>query len=430
MPPACTRQTGVHDTAFRTNRMTSEPFKASLRLTLVLVSISLADGSRAEETLVKPGDDVGPLIDRLKPGDTLHFTPGVYTQALVLRGVRGTEAAPITLKADAGVEIKDPHGSRNGIFLSPAGGGCAWIVIDGFRITGARLAGILIGGSHHVTVRNTTCGDNRRWGIQTWLCDHITVENCHLYGSKTEHGLYFSTTENPVARNNRIHDNAGCGIHMNGDRHEGGDGLISNGLIERNVIYNCGEPHGGAGLNMDGVETTVVRNNLLYNNHSGGITVFHQGGIRSGTHNTFYHNTVYFQPGEGRFGLELRDGATDQTVVNNIFVGGMGPALWIDSVSLKGLKSDHNVWFQHGGALPVELDGKRLTFADWQRTRAVDTYSLCVDPHFVDVTKGDFRLRTDSPGVDRGTPLDEVTVDVTGKKRPAGQAPDIGACER
>jgi len=410
--------------------MSPELLKAALCVMVFLVSAWLAGETRAGEITVKPGDDVAPLIARLRPGDTLRFAPGVYTHALVLRRVRGTEHAPIVLKAEPGVEMTKPRGSRNGIFLTPERGGCAWIVIDGFRITETRNAGILIGGSRHVTVRNCTCGDNRRWGIQTWLCDAITVENCHLYGSKREHGLYFSTTEHPVARNNRIHDNAGCGIHMNGDHREGGDGLISDGLLERNVIYSCGNPRGGAAINMDGVETTVVRNNLLTNNHSGGITVFHQGGIRSGTRNRFYHNTVYFQPGKGRFGLELRDGATDTVVMNNIFVGGLGPALWVDSASLKGLKSDHNITFQHDGALPMERDGKRLAFAEWQRTMSQDAHSLSVDPGFVDAAKGDFRLRPGSPGVDRGVKIDDVAKDLAGAKRPQGAACDIGAYER
>ena len=74
--------------------------------------------------------------------------------------------------------------------------------------------------------------------------------------------------DNPIIRGN-IHDNHACGLHMNGDASMGGDGVISNALVENNVIYNNGVG-GGSGINCDGVTDSIIRNNLLYNNHANG----------------------------------------------------------------------------------------------------------------------------------------------------------------
>jgi hypothetical protein len=52
-----------------------------------------------------------------------------------------------------------------------------------------------------------------------------------------------------------------------------------------------------------------------------------------------------------------------------------------------------------------------------------------VDPRFVDPLPGDYRLRPDSPAVDRAAPAEAPATDLLGNARPCGVAPDIGAHE-
>jgi len=397
-------------------------------LVLVVGTWVLSAGLHAAEQVVSPGESIGAKVQNLRPGDALLVRKGVYNESITISGLKGIQAAPIVIKGEPGAEIALARGQDGILFYG--GGGSAWVIVDGLKITGARRAGILISGSHHITIRNCISGNNGRWGIQSTLSDYLTVENCELFGSRREHGVYFSTTEHPVARNNKIHDNAGCGIHMNGDRREGGDGIITGGLLEKNVIYNCGLRRGGAAINMDGVEKTLVRNNLIYNNGAGGITVFHGDGLRSGTGNEFCNNTLYFQPGKGRFGLQLFHGAKDTTVRNNIFIGGRGPALEIDQASLAGLKSDCNIFFQQGGGQPVELGGQRMTLDVWKQKTSQDAHSTSAEPKFVNLAGGDFHLAGGSPGIDKGAAVKDVTDDLTGKKRPSGGPCDIGAYEK
>ena len=50
------------------------------------------------------------------------------------------------------------------------------------------------------------------------------------------------------------------GIHINGDISEGGVGLVTHALIEGNRIYNNGQN----GINADGLQSSVIQNNLIY----------------------------------------------------------------------------------------------------------------------------------------------------------------------
>ena len=213
------------------------------------------------DVVVAPGQPLADRVRQLQPGDRLVLKPGIHRESLTLSGLTGTAEAPIMIRGERGAQLQ-PTG-RDGILFWPKP--CRHIIIEGIKIDGAARAGIVIANSQHIVVRDCTLGNNGVWGVQTTMSDYITVEDCELYGSKREHGVYFSTTDHPIARNNRIHDNAGCGIHNNGDVREGGDGMITGGLYENNLIYNNGR-RGGAAINMDGVEKAIIHNNLCIGN--------------------------------------------------------------------------------------------------------------------------------------------------------------------
>ena len=360
-----------------------------LSVCLVLATHSMCVG--AEYTL-SPGESFDVKAKVLKPGDVLLVKKGVYRAGWTISGMKGHVAKPITIRGEKGALLRPAH-EREGIIFW-GGGGSSHVVIENLAITGASRAGIIVSGSHHITIRNCTISNNGVWGVQTCLSDFVTVEDCEVFGSRKEHGIYFSTTDHPVVRNCTIHDNAGCGIHMNGDKSEGGDGLISHGCLEGNTIYRHGKS-GGAGINMDGVEDTVVKNNLLYANLSGGIVSFVQNGLRAGKSNRFENNTVVFNNGEGRFGLSFIGGSKDIVMRNNILVCGRGPAVLTDAVSLSGLLSDHNVYWTLNDAQPFVIGEERVDLKRWQALTEQDENSTRVRPVFKDPKNGDFTLNPD-----------------------------------
>src|SRR5207244_2669214 len=109
-------------------------------------------------------------------------------------------------------------------------------------------------------------------GIFTAFSNHPVIQNNVSY-SNGEHGIYHSNSgDYPTIRANQIHHNHAAGIHMNGDKSQGCDGIISFATVEKNVIFENGLG-GGSGINCDGVDSSTFRNNLLYANHASGISL-------------------------------------------------------------------------------------------------------------------------------------------------------------
>jgi Protein of unknown function (DUF1565). len=136
----------------------------------------------------------------------------------------------------------------------------------------------------------------------------VTIENNVCTRSAQQHGIYVSNSgDNPVVRGNVCWGNFSCGIHMNGDASQGGDGIISGALVENNVLYNNGAG-GGSGINCDGVQNSTIRNNLIYNTHASGISLYRIDGGGPSSGNLVVNNTVLVAA-DGRWALNVSDGA-------------------------------------------------------------------------------------------------------------------------
>ena len=313
---------------------------------------------------------------------TLTHLPAVASpQAMQAGPHTHTRSGPTS---DGGMDHRTvirPDQGKDGI-LFWGGGGSKHVIIENIRVEGAERAGIVVNSSRHITIRNCSLVSNGVWGIQACLSDYVAIEDCETSGSKTQHGIYFSTTDHPIVRRSIVRENFACGIQMNGDKREGGDGIISDGIIEDNLISGNGR-RGGAAINMDGVHSTVVRRNMVVDNFSGGITTFRDGGAKPGKANEFRENTVLFEPGKGRFALEIIDGAKDIVSVSNILVCGKGPALVVGSGSSKGLVSDRNVYYVHGDRKPIKYGWRRRSLAQWREKTGLDVDSTMAGGKYV-----------------------------------------------
>jgi hypothetical protein len=208
----------------------------------------------------------------------------------------------------------------------------------------------------------------------------------------------------------------------------GGDGIISYGLVEGNIIYENGYG-GGSGINMDGVTDTLVRNNLLFDNHASGISIYRIDG-GSGSQNNHILNNTILMASDGRWGINIPNSDdTNNHLFNNIVYSEHD---WRGSISiatptLDGFASDYNILMDR---FSVDDGNSRITFSEWQAL-GYDTHSLLSSPDqlFVNSNSSDYRLKQGSPAIDRGVTLDEVTDDLLGVPRPSGAAYDIGAYE-
>ncbi|MEF8788138.1 MAG: right-handed parallel beta-helix repeat-containing protein [Planctomycetota bacterium] len=411
-----------------------------LTLTLSFLMVATCAAAAEDTSYVAPwGDSENPgtkedpwgsisyAVTQLQPGSTLVLLPGAYKGARIQK-VHGTSEETIVIRGQnrqaciingAARREGEYKGGRDAIWFDH----CSHMVLENVSLINAPRAGVLVGQSHHITVRDCLVRGNTEWGLFTNHSPHVTFENCEVSGSEDQHGIYFANggSDHCVARGNIIHHNAQCGIQVNGDPAAGGDGIISDVLIEKNVIHHTGE-NGGAAMNMTFIQDSVIRNNLCYANEAGGIVIYrdaHKAPDKYSRGIKVLNNTVYFAPDTGRWAFTAQYKSRDITVLNNIFYGGRYGAHAVSSDSQKGLVSTHNVIYNHPGQgkLGDSSEGWNYAVEEWKQ-KGYDRNSRFKNPQFVNPKKGDFHVKGGSPAIGLGTALPGVEEDLEGKQRP------------
>ncbi|HJL16453.1 MAG TPA: right-handed parallel beta-helix repeat-containing protein, partial [Sandaracinaceae bacterium LLY-WYZ-13_1] len=402
------------------------------------LACGLASEANAETYYVEEGGDDGAdgsaaapwatlqhAADRVAPGDEVVVRPGTYRGFHLTTS--GSADAPVTFRAEAGAVVdEDNDTTPDGINLE----GASHVVVEGFEVRDVTRAGIRAVTCEHVVIRGNRADENGRWGIFTGFCDDLLIEDNECSRSGIEHGIYVSNSaDRPVVRRNRLWGNNRNGLHMNGDASAGGDGVISDALVEANVIWDNGAD-GGSGINCDGVQDSVIRNNLLYENHASGVSLYRIDGAAGSTGNLVVNNTIV-QASDGRWAMNVQNASTGNRIVNNVLLSrhGFRGAIDISSDSLDGLVSDHNVVV---GRFTTDGGSTVLDLSEWQASSGQDASSLVATEAevFVDAAGDDYHLSAGSPAVDAGRAEDAPPTDYEGDPRPAGAAVDAGADER
>ena len=303
--------------------------------------------------------------------------------------------------------------------------GADHIVVDGFAIDEMPRNGNRFTHSAQSTIRRIRADHNRNCGIFTSFCDDILIEGNTTSRSIKEHGIYVSNSgDRPVVRSNVVFGNRSAGIHFNGDASQGGDGLISEALIEGNIVHDNGGA-GASAINCDGVQNSIIRNNLLYNNHSSGISLFRIDGAAGSTRNSVINNTVV-QASDSRWAVNIKNQSTNNLVVNNIlFNDGSRGSINVSGDSLSGLRSDYNIVVDRFSA----DDGDHLLrLSAWRSATGLDCHSQVSRPQdvFVNLESSDYHLRDGSPAIDAADPALAPRMDIEGSPRPVGARPDVG----
>jgi len=382
-------------------------------------------------------------------------------------GLRGQESRPITIFATGNAAIVKPVPNckkkqcQDTIVIRNS----HHVVIDGLTSYAAPRAAVAIFYGTHVTVRHGRFGDNGRWGIFSSFSDDVVAEHNEIYRSRKEHGIYLSNSgDRPVIRFNVLHDNDGCGVHVNGDYRERpeidrsgrslyagqSDGIVSGAIIEGNLIYRNGSGsiarrnrRGGAGINLDGVWDSVLKNNVLFDNASTGIAAFgdadglpddsadsiEDGDGRFGPRGLqIMHNTIVMPEG-ARHALQLRLSRGVNTVSNNILLHLDRRRAGLDLVTPGDailVTSNNNVLDR------VSVADRVRPLDAWKRESGQDKLSLSIpSPRlFVAPSQGDYSLLPSSAAA-RLTPVETNILqqgDFSGKTSTADRCCAVGAC--
>jgi hypothetical protein len=413
-------------------------------------------------TAASPWKTLQYASDHVGPGDSVNVLAGNYAGFDIRHS--GAAGNPISFLAQPGATINQtiPGGRLDGINIENA----SYITVSGFTLTGTSNtntseAGIRVVGdgfdnansfSQGVIVQNNKCDQWGKWGIFTGFTNDIQILNNECSRSFQQHGIYFSNSaDRPIIRGNIVWGNAAAGIHMNGDIDTGNtalpgvDGIITGAIVEKNIVFGNGvgsaiTAGGGAAINADGVQNSIIRNNLLYDNHASGITLFREDGGGPSSGDVVANNTV-INAANARYVLSISDGGVNNTLFNNIFynlnTNAARGSISITNDAIPGFKSDYNFLdprFEIDGA-----DGK--TLAQWKTATGGDSHSVALNltqmqALFKDYANNDYTLAATSAARDAGVagltnglfypaPVD----DLSGNPRPMGSGIDVGAYE-
>jgi hypothetical protein len=383
------------------------------------VSTTGNDTAAGSETA--PFKTVQRAVTAAAAGDTVIVHAGTYLGFQVSK--TATASAPITFKADAGTNIDGASTTdRDAIHIENA----SYIVIDGFTVTGGTRSGISAITSDHITVRNSRIDQNAKWGVFSAFTDELLVENNEISRSAAQHGVYASNSaDHPVIRGNKIWGNGMCGVHMNGDISMGGDGVITNALVENNIITDNGQL-GGSGINGDGVQNATIRNNVLDQNHASGVSLYMIDGGAPSTGNLVINNTIRMAS-DARSAVNIQDGSTGNTIRNNILLDANASkgAIDICATCMTGTVSNNNAVvgrFIKGGSM--------IDLAAWRSQTGNDMASFAATDADLFTASADLTLKSGSTAVDKGDATGAPTTDINGVLRPQGAGIDVGAYER
>ena len=395
------------------------------------------------------------------PGDSILVFDGVYDGFQIGKGsngvrVDGTSSQSITIQAAGDAAIIntpyiDPSSDIYKVATRACGiavlfGGDYWVV-DGLTIDLATENEITSAGYNPQIPASTSdiggingyhrggiCNDGHMLGTNNIIGlqllnntvanggdSNIIIANCesclwannivhdsYRIGSQGGHGIYLANpgSDNSTIRGNTIYNNDGIGIHMNGD-----GGLITNALVENNIIYDNGhdyaDSNGGVGVNMDGVQDSTIRNNLIYSNFYIGIKAYGVDGIAGPKNLTVVNNTVITSK---QFPLMFMSTSAhnDQgghTLFNNIFLDETNDKSISVATYATGLISNNNIIAVGTGSSFGIGDTKSvLTHSEWigSTGQDVNTRASSSSILFLDSSSDDYHLAVGSLAVDMG----------------------------
>jgi hypothetical protein len=310
-------------------------------------------------------------------GYTIHVASGVYRVAAPSTGSVGIRT---TRSGTATARIKFVSDVKWGAKIVFSGKGMAWnskgayVDIEGFDISGTGRIGILAeGGKENIT--------------KNFIHDLTVTGGCNGGG--------------------------GAGIDAWGP----GGGAV----IDSNVVRNIGLQW-VAGRTCNTVQGIYVtnQNNRISNNVISGVAAVGINSWHGATGSTIVNNTIFNSKmgiviGHGDSGATSA-GTSNNYVANNIVYRN---AYGITEMGKVGGNNRYpnNLVFNTGRS--------------WLVKGAV-TGTVAAEPQFVNYQvngTGDYRLKSTSPAINKGTATSAPTVDIAGVARPRGGAIDIGAYE-
>ncbi|MEO6336633.1 MAG: parallel beta-helix domain-containing protein, partial [Verrucomicrobiota bacterium] len=202
---------------------------------------------------VKPGQSIQAIVDRAQNGDRIEVLPGLYHQSVVV------DKAGISL---IGVHVNGERPILDGqdkLGDAVQGSGDHFL-IEGFHLRNYTGNGVVTHRANHVTYRDLVVENPGLYAVYPVECTDVLVEGCVVSGAK-DAGIYVGQSRDIIVRNNEVFHNV-AGIE------------IENSV--RALVANNSAHHNTVGIlvfllpnnpSKVGSHTRVVNNRTWENNH-------------------------------------------------------------------------------------------------------------------------------------------------------------------
>jgi len=303
-----------------------------LLLLLICGGISLGVTYEIHPAIADSQEEFETIANSLKPGDELILYGGTYSQtARRAVSAKGTAEKPITIRAAEGQEplLTHPENAaaryNNIEFVD-----CEYLTIRAIRFKGGS-SGVRFIRGHHITFEDCEISHtlNNALTMNSGDCDSFVIRRNHIHhtglssrGSTEGEGMYIGghdgsyVTTNTLVEGNYIH-------HTRGTSSGGNDGIeIKFGsygnIVRDNVIHdtNIGTKYpgifvygGGKGINIvegnviwnagEGIQVVsdaLIRNNIIFNCSSTGITAAPHAAVPHVRNVKIVNNTIVNHP--------------------------------------------------------------------------------------------------------------------------------------
>lgn len=405
-------------------------------------------------TITRPWRTIRKAANTLAAGDTVYIRSGTYRERVIPKNSGSDAGHPIryasypgeTATIDGtGIAVPDDEG----LFHI---NGKRYLAISRLRVINAGYAGIYVYRSGHILVEKNRILKSVSSGIGVWNSNDVVVDGnevAQACSGGMQESISVSVTTRFEVKNNHVH-------HVDNSEKEGiciKDGS-NNGKVYGNLVHHitavgiyvdAEERHtydievfgnvvhdvtasSGIQLSTEAgglLERIKVYNNIVYRNKYYGLAVADAGlkNIRHPIRNVeIVNNTAWNNGLPWGGGISLYDrNASNIIVRNNICFKNSAFQIAVDaSMPVSTIRVDHNLVFPFRG--------------DEAEVRGTDYVEA--DPLLVAPARGDFRLRSGSPAVDRASSLKAPVFDFAGNPRPQDgdgdgiKKFDIGAYEK
>lgn len=252
-------------------------------------------------TLASPFRTIAKGLAVIRAGDTLYIRGGTYNEGInsnhqtIPTGTSWSDA-PLISGYSGETVVLTGHLNMDHSYIQ-------YVVFSNLVLDGG--AASFFNGAHHVRLQNSVVKNAATQGIHGAYTSDIQFINLKVHNNgstKYDHGIY-AAIKNMLIDGCEFYDNSGYGIHI----YDTSGSRADNSIIRNNRVYNN---RGAAGVILSYGTNIQFYNNIVYNNLNGVSANYSASNVQ------FYNNTIYNHP-QGS-GVEVGGGASSTIVRNNI----------------------------------------------------------------------------------------------------------------